>query len=115
MSREAGFDLCGITPAHDYPELAKFPTWLAEGRHGEMDYLESRDEAGHLKRESLSHAAPWARSVVVCALNYDSPLPYSTEFADRSKGWISRYAWFRNDERGTNTDYHDAILRRLRT
>jgi len=37
-----------------------------------MKYLEARDEQGRLKRASLSHAAPWARSVVVCAINYNT-------------------------------------------
>src|SRR6202030_868424 len=71
-----------------------------------MKYMEARDERGDLKRGSLARVAPWARSVVVCAINYNTDHPYSTEVQDPSCGWISRYAWSRED-------YHDAVLRRL--
>jgi len=103
----AGFDLAGIAPATDSPELRAFPEWIAAGHAGEMRYLESRDDNGSLKRASLSRVAPWARSVIVCAINYNTAHPYSTEFRDPNCGWISRYAWSRED-------YHDTVLRRLK-
>ena len=34
--------------------------------------------SGDLKRASLSRVAPWARSVIVCAINYNTDHPYST-------------------------------------
>src|SRR5271169_5691181 len=92
---DAGFDLVGVAPVDDAPELAHFPRWIAEGHAGEMKYMEARDEQGRLKRASLTNAAPWARSVVVCAINYNTAQPYSTHAADSSRGWISRYAWGR--------------------
>jgi epoxyqueuosine reductase len=105
---EAGFDLAGVAPVADFPELDYFPEWVAEQRHGEMHYLEFRDEHGELKRASLKNAAPWAKSVVVCALNYNTAQPYSTESPnDQHTGWISRYAWGQRD-------YHDIMLPRLR-
>ena len=104
---EAGFDLAGIAPAADASELKYFPEWIAAGHAGEMNYLEARDENGELKRGSLSRVAPWARSVVVCAINYNTDHPYSTQETDPSRGWISRYAWSRED-------YHDAVLNRLK-
>ncbi len=107
FAREAGFELCGIAPVRDFPELDVFPTWIADGQHGEMKYMEARDEAGELKRARLHNVAPWARSVIVCAINYNTAHPYSTQTEDKSAGWISRYAWSRED-------YHDAVLRRLR-
>ncbi len=110
-ARDAGFDLCGIAPVHDFAELRVFPVWIADQKHGEMKYMEARDETGKLKRASLPRVAPWARSVIVCALNYNSAHPYSTHMqmqtAAASQGWISRYAWSRED-------YHDAVLRRLK-
>jgi len=106
-AREAGFELAGIAPVRNLAELAYFPAWIEAGRAGEMKYLEARDEAGHLKRASLQTAAPWARSVVVCAINYNTDQPYSTQVHDAERGWISRYAWCRED-------YHDAVMRRLR-
>ena len=103
----AGFDLCGIAPASDARELEYFPEWIAAGHAGEMKYMEARDERGQLKRASLSSVAPWARSVVVCAINYNTANPYSIICHEPSRGWISRYAWSRED-------YHDSVLRRLK-
>ncbi len=103
----AGFELAGIAPVSDFPDLNHFPKWIAAGHAGEMKYMESRDEAGNLKRASLKSTFPWARSVIVCALNYNTAHPYSTEVHDPKRGWIARYAW-------SQEDYHDAILRRLR-
>jgi epoxyqueuosine reductase len=107
FAREAGFELCGIAPVREFAELQVFPSWIAEGRHGDMKYMEARNDAGELKRSKLENVAPWARSVIVCAINYNTAQPYSTECKDAGKGWISRYAW------GCE-DYHDAVLRRLR-
>src|SRR3954447_27061741 len=87
-AQAAGFDLCGIAPVLANRELEYFPEWLAGGHGGEMKYLESRNQAGALKRSSLENAAPWARSVVVCAVNYNSSHPYSTEYPDKRRGWI---------------------------
>jgi len=103
---DAGFDLSGIAPVQDFPDLTYFPEWIAAGRAGEMKYLESRNDAGELRRASLRSVFPWARSVVVCAINYNTAHPYSTEVSDSTRGWISRYAWSRED-------YHDSVLRRL--
>jgi epoxyqueuosine reductase len=106
-AREAGFELAGVAPVGEFSELGHFPKWIAAGHAGEMKYLEARDEAGSLKRESLRNVAPWARSVIVCALNYNTAQPYSTEAQEPTRGWISRYAW-------SQVDYHDAVMRRLR-
>ena len=107
IAADAGFDLCGIAPASDAPDLEYFPAWIAAGRAGEMKYLEARDDQGELKRASLARVAPWARSVIVCAMNYNTAHPYSTQANDSTRGWIARYAWSRED-------YHDAVLRRLK-
>jgi epoxyqueuosine reductase len=104
---DAGFELAGVAPVGDAPELEYFPRWIAAGHGGEMKYLEARDEHGRLKRASLAHAAPWARSVVVCAINYNTAQPYSTEVEDSTRGWISRYAWGQQD-------YHESVMLRLR-
>jgi epoxyqueuosine reductase len=103
-----GFDICGVAPASEFAELKYFPAWVNQGSAGEMKYLEAKNEAGQWKRAALQNAAPWAKSVVVCALNYNSSQPYSTDPAEKGSAWISRYAWFRQ------TDYHDALLKRLR-
>jgi epoxyqueuosine reductase len=106
---EAGFDLAGIAPVRteDLPEMNAFIEWVDAGCAGEMKYLETRTESGELRRVSATNAAPWVRSMVVCALNYSADKPYSVEENDPRRGWISRYAW------GTK-DYHDALLPRLK-
>jgi len=104
---EEGFSLCGIAPAAPLGELDFFPAWIAAGYHGEMDYLAKTTEAGELRRAALANVAPWARSVVVCAANYNSEVPYSTLCADSGRGWISRYAF-------AESDYHELLLTRLR-
>jgi epoxyqueuosine reductase len=106
-AEDSGFDLSGIASALDSQELKYFPEWIAAGRAGEMKYMEARDDQGELKRASLARVAPWARSVIVCAINYNTDHPYSTEVHNPDRGWISRYAWSRED-------YHNTVLRRLK-
>jgi len=106
-ARDAGFELSGIAQLRVHPELVRFPPWIDAGHAGDMKYLESRDDFGKLKRSSPAETFPWARSVVVCAINYNTTAPYSTQEHNPNKGWISRYAWGKED-------YHDAVMRRLR-
>ncbi len=106
QAREVGFDLCGVAPAEAFPELARVSTWLKRGHAGEMNYL--RDE----RRVDPRLALDGARSVIVVALNYNAPNPYSTEQAgvhdaDSPRGWISRYAW--------GDDYHEVLREKLNT
>ncbi len=107
LALDAGFDLAGVAGVADTPEHRFFPAWIAERRAGEMSYLETRNQDGQLKRASLANAAPWARSVLVCALNYNTAEPYSTHAGEATQGWISRYAW-------SQRDYHDVLLEKLR-
>jgi epoxyqueuosine reductase len=108
-ARKAGFDLVGVASLQpeNFPELTAFTEWIHQGHAGEMKYMEKRTDAGELQRASARNAAPWANSIVVCAINYNSGEPYSIAANDSSKGWISRYAW-------GACDYHDALMPRLR-
>jgi epoxyqueuosine reductase len=104
QARGLGFDLCGVAPAEAFPELARVSTWLERGHAGEMNYL--RDE----RRVDPRLALDGARSVIVVALNYNAPKPYSTEQAgvhdaDSPRGWVSRYAW--------GDDYHEVLREKL--
>src|SRR5215471_705252 len=103
---EVGFDVAGIAPVRDFPELEHFPAWVAAGHAGEMKYLEARDEFGKLKRSSLQTVAPWAQTVIVCAINYNTAQPYSTQFTEPERRWISRYDWGQED-------YPECVMRRL--
>jgi epoxyqueuosine reductase len=113
IARALGFDLCGIAPAAEFPELAHLEEWLERGYAGEMRYL--HDE----RRHSPARAMLGARNVIVCALNYNAALPASTDARTPSeantgpRGWIARYAW--------GDEYHrvlgeklEALIRRMR-
>jgi len=113
-----GFDLCGVAPAAEFEELSYFPEWLARGYAGEMQYLHDP------RRKNLSETFSGIRSVIVCAMNYHSASPHSTNVfapaangasaaansvasstADSPRAWISRYAW--------GSDYHEVLKPRL--
>jgi epoxyqueuosine reductase len=132
---EAGFVTVGIA-AVDAPDAnppadidaERFAAWVEAGRAGEMEYLKRRDEQGVLLRSGVQVAMPWARSVIVCALNYNAPAPHSIDPAPSGTGWIARYAWsgralesVTSEKREADTlleliptDYHDQLLTRLR-
>jgi epoxyqueuosine reductase len=116
-----GFDLAGVAaaPASEEAEgtatAERFSAWLDAGRAGEMEYLKRRSPDDRLLRSSARVAMPWARSVVVCALNYnlgETAAPRSIDPAPADAGWIARYAWT-GDASGAPIDYHDDLLRRL--
>src|ERR1700730_18289639 len=98
---EAGFDTAGGGPGDAAEsgdsaaqvDAERFAAWVAAGRAGEMEYLKRRDEQGVLLRSGVQVAMPWARSVIVCALNYNAAGPRSIDNAPSDTGWIARYAW----------------------
>ena len=100
-ARELGFDLCGIAPASDLPELKFLRDWLDRGYGGTMTYLHRSAR----KRADVRHVVPAAQSVIVTGTLYNTDRPYSTEIADRGRAHIARYAW--------GDDYHDVIGRRM--
>ena len=118
----AGFDAAGVTAVAEPESEAgrvdaeRFAEWVAAGRAGEMEYLKRRNEEGVLLRSGVQVAMPWARSVIVCAMNYNGVGPLSIEDAPEGAGWIARYAWSGRvgDEGLLPTDYHDELLGRLR-
>jgi epoxyqueuosine reductase len=103
-AKELGFDLCGVVSAREFPELEHLEEWLARGFAGEMKYLSDA------RRRTAHGAFPGIRSVVVCALNYNTKSPRSTDLPHLSnngepRGWISRYAW--------GDDYHEVVQEKL--
>jgi epoxyqueuosine reductase len=108
-AQEIGFSLCGIVSLESsdaLPEFAQLREWLAKGYAGEMQYLHDP------RRTDPSLAMPGARSIIVVALNYNSPYPYSTDAPpspaagdEPPRGWISRYAW--------GDDYHEVLWEKL--
>jgi hypothetical protein len=43
LTSDAGFDLAGVAGVADTSEHRLFPQWIADGRAGEMKYLEARN------------------------------------------------------------------------
>jgi epoxyqueuosine reductase len=98
---EIGFDLCGIAPAGDLPELRFLPEWLGRGYAGGMAYLARTAE----RRSDVRRVVSSARSVVVTATLYNTDRAYSVECAEPGCAHIARYAW--------GDDYHHVIGTRL--
>lgn len=123
---EAGFDTAGVAPVFGAQselgqlDAERFADWVDAGRAGEMEYLKRRNEQGVLLRSGVEVAMPWARSVIVCAVNYNRKGPLSIEPAEKGTGWIARYAWSGRNVEGADggelipSDYHDEMLGRLR-
>src|SRR5215213_8897251 len=62
-----GFDVCGIAPASNFPELGFLAEWLARGYAGDMDYLEKSASV----RADIHKFLPSARSVIVMGTVYN--------------------------------------------
>jgi len=98
---ELGFDLCGIAPAADHPELGFLREWLDRGYGGTMTYLHRSAK----KRADIRRVVPTAQTVIVTGTLYNTDRPYSTESADPARAQIARYAW--------GEDYHPILESRL--
>lgn len=138
LARDSGFDLAGVAAVPDATSDAageaerRFSIFVAAGHAGEMDYLKRTDDGGNYQRGNLQRTMPWARSIIVCAVNYNAKAPLSTSPADPKAGWIARYAWSGRkqsrqkpkkqgdqEESGSHisaigADYHDVLLPQLR-
>jgi len=117
QARTNGFDLAGVASISD-PDASnedhRYTEWIDAGHAGEMDYLKRVDESGDYLRGDLRRSMPWARSVIVCAVNYNTDAPLSIEPADPNAGWIARYAWSGRENSTSGSDYHDVLLPQLR-
>ena len=68
LALEVGFDACGVAPIHRLDDDAQFmDNWIAQGLHGEMDYLTRNCD----KRYDPSLLVPGAQTVVVCLLTFE--------------------------------------------
>jgi epoxyqueuosine reductase len=100
QARTLGFDLCGIAPVGDFPELAFLREWISRGYAGEMAYIPRSAD----RRADVRHVVPGAQSVIVMGTLYNTVPPYESE-PPSGAARISRYAW--------GDDYHDVIKARL--
>ena len=67
-AREIGFDLCGVAPVGEHPELGFLERWLAEGRAGDMRYM-GRTAA---RRQDVRRVLASARAVISLATVYNT-------------------------------------------
>jgi epoxyqueuosine reductase len=105
IAREAqalGFPLVGCAPLATLPREEFLASWLADGRAGEMRYLERRSA----ERLDPRLAWAWARSMVVLAFPYDPPPPPRGDWRSELRGRVAAYAFGR--------DYHDRVADLLR-
>jgi len=121
---ELGFDVCRFTSAAPPESAPRFQSWLADGRNGEMGYLQRNAE----KRADPQRVLPGAATIVTLATSYatastceckipgpasaqlegpDSKLNYQhSQGRNRPAGIVARYARF--------TDYHHVLGDRLK-
>jgi epoxyqueuosine reductase len=100
-ARAAGFPLVGCAPLAPLPVEPYLRAWLAEGRAGEMAYLERRTDV----RVDPRHQFPWARSLVCVGFPYRPPAPPPVDWRATLRGRIAAYA--------VGPDYHHHVRERL--
>ena len=108
-ARQLGFILAGVTTPEPPLHYSTFETWLAQGRHGTMNYLAT--ERSRARRADPREILPECQSILVLATPYSSPLPKEDCEALRKEGRgvrgnIASYAW--------GADYHDVLPARMK-
>jgi len=102
-AKRLGFAACGVAPAaEDARAASRLDSWLAEGMHGSMGWMEER--AHH--RRSPQGLWPEAKSVIGLGMSYapaNDPLALAAH-PDRAR--ISVYA--------QGKDYHDVVKKALK-
>ena len=98
-----GFDICRIAPASGAPEAGeRLAAWLADGRHGDMDWMAQTAA----RRSSPRGLWPDARACVMVAVNYAPAGDPLAATRNPAVGAVSVYARKR--------DYHDVLKGRLK-
>lgn len=102
-AREIGFDAVGVAPATvGAREQARLDAFLAQGQHGDMEWMERTVE----RRRDPQTLWPEARSVIVLATNYGPDHDPMDNLEARDRANISVYA--------RNRDYHDLVKKHLK-
>ncbi|HEX2364149.1 MAG TPA: tRNA epoxyqueuosine(34) reductase QueG [Bradyrhizobium sp.] len=103
-ARALGFDCIGVAAPDAIQEAARhFREFLAEGAHGDMDWLAQNPE----RRADPRGLWPEVRSVIMLGVNYGPDEDPLAILKERARGAISVYA--------QGDDYHDVIKKRLKT
>jgi epoxyqueuosine reductase len=102
-AKRLGFVAFGIAPAaEDAQAAARLDTWLAEGMHGSMEWMDAR--AQH--RRSPQALWPEARSVIALGMSYAPAADPLALEAHPDHARISVYA--------QGADYHDVLKKALK-
>lgn len=96
-ARSLGFDLVGVCDASPPQSLPVLKQWVADGLHGEMEYMATSLPL----RADLNTLLPGVQSVVAVGLNYYQPVEHVS-----GQARIARYALGR--------DYHKVIRGKLK-
>ncbi|MFP6664140.1 MAG: tRNA epoxyqueuosine(34) reductase QueG [Deltaproteobacteria bacterium] len=96
-----GFRRPGVTALEALPRRAYFEDWLAQGRAGDMRYLEHHKKARLDPRTRF----PWARSILSASFPYLPPAAAPVAWRDEMRGRIAAYA--------LGPDYHRVVAERL--
>jgi epoxyqueuosine reductase len=103
QARQFGFVACGFARADCAPEAGpNLMRWLAEGRHGSMQWIEARAH----QRVAPTALWPEAKSVIALGMSYAPDTDPLALADDGSVGRISVYAQGR--------DYHDTVKKALK-
>jgi epoxyqueuosine reductase len=102
-ARALGFDACGFASAEaPWAAGAHLAAFIADGRHGEMAWMEETAE----RRSHPRILWPDARSAIVLGVNYGPDADPLEALAHKDRAAISVYA--------QGDDYHDLIKKRLK-
>ncbi len=98
---ELGFDVCRFTTAAPPASTGKFQDWLAQKKHGEMQWLERNAE----KRVEPQKVLADSKSVIVLAASYAN-FKFQISNFKSATGVVARYAQF--------SDYHNILGEKLK-
>ena len=100
-AKRLGFPICGFCAADPPAHLKQFESWLDEGNHADMHYLEN--EHSRKMRSNPHQLLPGCQTIICLATPY--PSPENQPSLTPHSGAIASYAW--------GQDYHDIIQNRL--
>ena len=102
-AREHGFDVVGITTPDAIPQaLGRLQRFLAEGGHGDMEWIESTSA----RRGDPRALWPDVRSVIMLGFNYGPDGDPLAILKQKDRGAVSVYA--------QGDDYHEIVKPRLK-
>jgi len=103
LGRELGFQAVGVADTDLSEAAPRLTAWLADGRHGAMDYMEKHGT----KRTCPAELHGGTVRVISARMDYwPAAAGCETVLADGSRAYVSRYALGR--------DYHKVLRSRLR-